>query len=514
MQQNNTETNELQPSRPKQDWTLFTIDDFRKIAEERGGKCLSTNYVNSHSMLEWQCGKCDNIWESMAFYIKHQGHWCPKCGGTQKLTLGECIEYGLSRGFKCLETEYVNCMTKMNWRCPNGDIFACNFSSLRTGQGCPKCINKTETRETGFSPDWCVNPETKAALRFDIVIHNFKVIIEVDGPQHFEQIAKWTPVEDLRKRDITKHILAYQNGYKILRVVQAQVWKNQSLLCDSLKELVTNPCRIPVFIVEEGTDALYDAHKEDLFTAVGLSPESEILQWEALPTMSDVELTELREAIHMKFNGLNSDPTDEEIAELRNLEEQLPAKLKMFITKARDIHMHKYDYSQVEYKRNDVHIMISCRYHGQFKILPTNHLSHKNGCAVCSNHVPLTLKECQDVAESRGGECLSTEYKTMSDKMHWRCKNGHEWWAKFRDIKHSTSWCARCARCAKLTIEDCVEFGKSIGYQCVSTQYVNVKTKLDWICDNGDEFSACLANMKTLGSRCPKCYKRSRGIKV
>ncbi len=34
----------------------------------------------------------------------------------------------------------------------------------------------------------------------------------------------------------------------------------------------------------------------------------------------------------------------------------------------------------------------------------------------------LTLKECQDLAISRGGECLSTEYINQGTSMQWKCK--------------------------------------------------------------------------------------------
>ena len=35
----------------------FTIKDMQGIAEARGGKCLSTEYVNSNTHLEWECSE-------------------------------------------------------------------------------------------------------------------------------------------------------------------------------------------------------------------------------------------------------------------------------------------------------------------------------------------------------------------------------------------------------------------------------------------------------------------------
>ena len=35
----------------------FSIDVMQWIAEQRGGKCLSDNYVNDLTKLKWQCSK-------------------------------------------------------------------------------------------------------------------------------------------------------------------------------------------------------------------------------------------------------------------------------------------------------------------------------------------------------------------------------------------------------------------------------------------------------------------------
>lgn len=34
----------------------------------------------------------------------------------------------------------------------------------------------------------------------------------------------------------------------------------------------------------------------------------------------------------------------------------------------------------------------------------------------------LSLKECQDLAISRGGKCLSTEYINNQTHMEWKCE--------------------------------------------------------------------------------------------
>ena len=54
-----------------------------------------------------------------------------------------------------------------------------------------------------------------------------------------------------------------------------------------------------------------------------------------------------------------------------------------FVEKANKIHMEKYDYSNVIYKKSSKKIKIVCKIHGQFDQTPNNHLSG-HGCPVCS----------------------------------------------------------------------------------------------------------------------------------
>lgn len=53
------------------------IKDMQKIAESRGGRCLSDKYFNVETRLKWQCEK-GHIWGAIPSSIK-RGSWCPIC---------------------------------------------------------------------------------------------------------------------------------------------------------------------------------------------------------------------------------------------------------------------------------------------------------------------------------------------------------------------------------------------------------------------------------------------------
>ena len=103
------------------------------------------------------------------------------------------------------------------------------------GCWCPLCKNKTEKYlyeyiktkypETIHQADfqWAVNPLTGKTLIFDILIESHKIIIEMDGPQHFRQISNWETPENILYRDIVKEIGAFENGYTVIRLLQEDV---------------------------------------------------------------------------------------------------------------------------------------------------------------------------------------------------------------------------------------------------------------------------------------------------
>jgi hypothetical protein len=65
---------------------------------------------------------------------------------------------------------------------------------------------------------------------------------------------------------------------------------------------------------------------------------------------------------------------------------------------------------------------------------------------VPSTRAPLGIEEMRDLARRRGGECLSPKYTNLGTELLWRCREGHEWSASPRSIKHAKTWCPICAK--------------------------------------------------------------------
>ncbi|MDE2097664.1 MAG: hypothetical protein KGL39_10485 [Patescibacteria group bacterium] len=111
----------------------LTIEEAHRIARERGGQCLSTVYINRRTPLLWQCAD-GHQWSAHLGSVKHQGTWCRKCSGNDKLTINDMREIARSHGGECLSTHYINAFTELKWRCAEGHEWMARPCSIKNGK--------------------------------------------------------------------------------------------------------------------------------------------------------------------------------------------------------------------------------------------------------------------------------------------------------------------------------------------------------------------------------------------
>ena len=111
----------------------------------------------------------------------------------------------------------------------------------------------------------------------------------------------------------------------------------------------------------------------------------------------------------------------------------------------------------------------------------------------------------QEIAETRGGNCLSTAYVNARSKLTWQCQKRHQWQATPDNIIRKGSWCPICsARQSKVTIEQMHTLAAARGGKCLSKKYTNAHSKLIWQCQQGHQWQATPLNVKQ-GTWCPTC---------
>ena len=124
-------------------------------------------------------------------------------------------------------------------------------------------------------------------------------------------------------------------------------------------------------------------------------------------------------------------------------------------------------------------------------------------CPYCVSLGKPNISSIKSEFEKEGYELLSEEYVNAHTKLDYICPNGHKHSITWDNWNHGTR-CSYCAKVGKPTIEF-IEFEFEIeGYQLLTTEYINNKQKLKYICSNGHEHDITWSDWKT-GCGCPTC---------
>ena len=128
-------------------------------------------------------------------------------------------------------------------------------------------------------------------------------------------------------------------------------------------------------------------------------------------------------------------------------------------------------------------------------------------CQVCiQGKHRYIVSDMQELALSLGGMFLSPGCLTVAKPHRWRCKDGHEWMSSIHQVK-KRKWCKKCADNKQ---RDSIEMMRRVATErkgeCLSSAYVDQKTKLCWQCEHGHEWEAQPANVK-MGQWCPECAR-------
>ncbi|MBC7954520.1 MAG: hypothetical protein H7Y33_01450 [Cytophagales bacterium] len=115
------------------------------------------------------------------------------------------------------------------------------------------------------------------------------------------------------------------------------------------------------------------------------------------------------------------------------------------------------------------------------------------------------MSRAHEVAHAKGGVCLSKRYVDVKDKLRWQCHLGHRWMASLDTVGRS-AWCHACAhhRNPDEMLAMVSAAARARGGRLLSPRYVNSRTKLDFQCRAGHEWSAAPAHVLH-GTWCPRC---------
>ena len=112
------------------------------------------------------------------------------------------------------------------------------LNQVSSGGWCPTCVYKTEKKmklwltekygpvENQKKFEWC--KKGKHHLKFDFYIEHAKLIIELDGFQHFSQVLDWRSVNVNQEYDTYKMKCLLKEGLSIIRIFQEDVLNDKN----------------------------------------------------------------------------------------------------------------------------------------------------------------------------------------------------------------------------------------------------------------------------------------------
>lgn len=137
-------------------------------------------------------------------------------------------------------------------------------------------------------------------------------------------------------------------------------------------------------------------------------------------------------------------------------------------------------------------------------------VTNKTWCHACGTK-KRSIQDMIDLAKFHGGECLSTEYVNLTSKLKWKCSKGHIFEKKPLSITAKSRWCGECAFSSmRHSIEYMREFARKFGGECLSNEYSNIREKLEWKCSNGHIFSKTYGAIAKRMCFCVVCKRISK----
>ena len=117
------------------------LSRLQTMAQDRGGECLSPLYLGTGLKHRFRCAE-GHEWEAVGSSIL-SGLWCAQCrNDARRLTITHAQEAAQARGGRCLSTTYVNAASPLAWECDRGHTWRAALGSIRVaGTWCPECAH-------------------------------------------------------------------------------------------------------------------------------------------------------------------------------------------------------------------------------------------------------------------------------------------------------------------------------------------------------------------------------------
>jgi len=499
------------------------LRDMKRLAKQRDGACLSTEYRNSKTNLRWRCSE-GHVWEATPSNVTRlNGTWCPICAGVAPRDLGQMMRIAEERGGLCLSSAYKNLRIKLRWRCKNNHEFWMSPGKvIHRNAWCPCCTRYISERicrgvfETLFKekfpkarPDWLTSSRGSWA-ELDGYCPRLKLAFERHGEQHYRRVGHF-----------------HRNDHAFLERRRDDAYKLRRCRSQGVRLFVV-PYTVRYNEMEDFIRA--EAQRQDI-----LVPRKRRVAWKSLEGVYDPGHLHSMQELARKHGGeclseayINNSVKLHWRCAKGHEWKATPAHIAMggwcplccgrnnprSLERMRAIAQERGGecLSRV-YRRNEVKLRWRCALGHTWSATPSGIISG-HWCPQCGGSQPKTIGDVRRVAATKDGECLSRTYRNSKTKLQWRCKEGHVWWAVPGSVMAGT-WCPKCrdlhsGDSQRLTLENMWATAAAHGGQCLATEYRNNLTKLSWRCAAGHEWMATPGHVRN-GRWCPECKRLRAG---
>lgn len=491
------------------------ISDVRKLAESRGGKLISKNYINAHQKLKWKCSK-GHIWFAKQTNIKSGNQWCPVCANRVPYTLEDCIKIAKKRGGYCLSKKYSDNKFPMVWKCSKGHVWKSSaFNIITQKSWCRKCFNSK--RKTTIEQIKKIASQKKGYClsKIEIAAGRDKLKWKCSKGHLWEASLRnvkkgqwcWICTKKLSIEEMQK--IAKVRGGKCLSKKYLDANSHLRWECKEKHRWLAKPANIKngtwcpkcmTFYSEEICRTTFEQIFNCKFDRV--RPHWLV---NSLGNTLQIDGYSKKYKLGFEFQGQQH----YSITHFSNTNEKLNSIKKRDIYKKRICKKNGVYLFQISYKFDLTklpQLIESKRNYFLNKDLNIDFKKKIDLNKIYSHKQKIT--EFKSIAKSKGGICLSDTYLNQKQKLKFRCSSGHNWLAIAGNIKKGY-WCPYCSGRAPYSLDEVQKIVKKREGVCLSKRINGTKSYIKLECKKKHVWKTQLANIID-GKWCPHCSRNAR----
>ena len=486
----------------------LSLKDAQDVSLKRGGKCLSSGYVNNKQHLKWRCSR-GHEWSASLNNVKDKGRWCPHCAvDARRLSLKVAKDVALKRDGRCLSTTYVNNKKHLKWICHEGHEWHASLDSVKNSNSwCPHCAGKAPL-SLKVAQDIAVKRgghclSTSYLNYLEHLMWTCNKGHKWSASLHsIKNRGSWCPHCAVEARRLSLKVaqqVATAKGGKCLSTKYVSCWQRLQWRCNEGHEW-SAPLHSIKHIGTWCPHCALGARRLSLKVAqdLALARQGRCLSTRYVNCMD-----------HLHWSCSKSHVWSASLHSIKNKRSWCPhcvGKAPLSLKVAQDLASARGGTCiSARYVNNKKCLRWRCGKGHEWSASLDSVKNQNSWCPHCAGKAPLSLSIAQDIALRRGGRCLATGYVNSRENLKWSCSKGHSWLASLSSIKNKDSWCPHCVGMAPLSLRVAQDLAVARDGRCLSAKYENCLRPLRWRCKKGHEWSASLNSIKNYGTWCPNC---------